>query len=199
MPLTFLEALPSFNAGGKAAGLLIAFAWLGTGRSLVPRLSVLVARHRAVFAFLAAYLIWITLSVAWAASPHAAAADLWHWYAVALIFVVVATVARDPSTVRLIMHLFIVGAVLSILGGMIYGSGSAQLDLAASESGRLYGAQGDPNILAAGLIPAIVFAAALMAGARTFAVRAWLVVAAGILAVELGPLNLLHQLLGRLV
>src|SRR5438105_10098126 len=46
VPLTFLEALPLFNAGGKAAGLLIAIAWLGMARSLGPRVSVLVARHR---------------------------------------------------------------------------------------------------------------------------------------------------------
>jgi O-antigen ligase len=183
VPLTFLEGLPLFNAGGKAAGALIAVAWLGMGRTLAPRLGVLVARHRATMACLAAYLVWVTISIAWASSAGAAAGDLWHWYAVALIFVVVATVARDAATVRLLMHMFIVGAVLSILAGEVYGSGSSQLDLAAAESGRLYGAQGDPNILAAGLLPGIVMAAALLVDERRLAVRVWLMVAAGILAV----------------
>ena len=183
VPLTFLEALPLFNAGGKAAGLLIAIAWRGMARSLGPRVSVLVARHRLAFACLLGYIVWITLSLAWAASPHAVLGDLWHWYALLLIFVIVATVAREPGMVRLVMHAFVVGGVLSIVAGEIYGSGSATIDLAAAESGRLYGAQGDPNILAAGLIPAIVFAAALLPDARSFAVRAWLVVAAGVLTV----------------
>src|SRR3954452_5367857 len=183
VPLTFLEGLSAFNAGGKAAGALVALGWLGMGATIAPRLGVLVARHRVAMACLAGYLVWITLSVAWASSPSAAAGDLWHWYAVALIFLVVATVARDASAVRLVAHMFIVGAVLSIIAGELYGSGSSQLDLAASESGRLYGAQGDPNILAAGLIPAIVLAMALLASTRRFALRAWLVLAAGILAI----------------
>src|SRR3954469_15177904 len=66
VPLTFLEGLPLFNAGGKAAGALIALAWLGMGRTIAPRLAALVARHRAAFACLLAYLVWVTLSVAWA-------------------------------------------------------------------------------------------------------------------------------------
>src|SRR3954468_20852168 len=69
VPLTFLEGLPLFNAGGKAAGLLVALGWLGPGAAGAPRLGVLVARHRAAMACLAAYLVWITLSIAWASSP----------------------------------------------------------------------------------------------------------------------------------
>ena len=183
VPLTFLEGLPAFNAGGKAAGLIVALAWIGMGRSLTQWLGAFVSRHRAIIAALGLYLVWITLSVAWAASPGAAARDLWHWYAVALIFLVVATVAREPAGVRLVMHMFIVGAVFSVLAGEVYGSGSAQLNLAAAESGRLYGAQGDPNILAAGLIPALVCAAGLFVNTRRFALRVWLVVAAAILTV----------------
>src|SRR3954452_7833215 len=60
VPLTFLEGLPLFNAGGKAAGALIALAWLGMARTIAPRLAVLVARPRAAFACLLAYLVWVT-------------------------------------------------------------------------------------------------------------------------------------------
>src|SRR3954471_3454626 len=100
VPLTFLEGLAAFNAGGKAAGALVALGWLpppppaaprpARGAPRAPRLGVLVARHRVAVACLAGYLVWITLSIAWASSPSAAAGDLWHWYAVALIFLVVA-------------------------------------------------------------------------------------------------------------
>jgi hypothetical protein len=45
VPLTFLEGLAAFNAGGKAAGALVALGWLGLGPTIPPRLGVLVARH----------------------------------------------------------------------------------------------------------------------------------------------------------
>jgi O-antigen ligase len=183
LPLTFLEGVPVFNLGGKAAGLLIAAAWFGALRTTGPRAAALIGRHRRTIAVLAAYLVWITLSLAWADSPGAAAEDLWHWYVVALIFVVVATVAVDAATVRLLMHLFVVGAVLSIVFGSFLGGlgGGGEVDLESEASGRLYGASGDPNILAAGLIPAAVFAAGLAATTRAFATRVWLLGAIGIL------------------
>src|SRR3954453_21048801 len=71
VPLTFLEGLAAFNAGGKAAGALVALGWLGLGATIAPRLGVLVARHRVTMACLVGYLVWITLSIAWASSPSA--------------------------------------------------------------------------------------------------------------------------------
>jgi O-antigen ligase len=184
VPLTFLEGVHLFNLSGKAAGLLIALAWLGTARTSFPVLSALVERHRRTFAVLIGFLVWITLSALWAASPGAALADLWHWYAVGLIFVVIATVATDATTVRFLMHGFIVGGVLSVVAGMILGGlGSSQVNLMAAESGRLYGAAGDPNILAAGLVSAAVFAGGLVSVTRRGIVRLWLLLAAGVLVI----------------
>jgi O-antigen ligase len=184
VPLTFLEGLPLFNMGGKAAGAIVAIGWIGMGRVVGDRVSVLVARNRAAAAGLVVFLVWITLSVIWADSPHAAAFDLWHWYAVALIFLVIATVVRDAKTARLVGHAFIVGGVLSILGGMFFGGlATSTIDLQAASSGRLYGAQGDPNLLAAGLVSGIVLAAGLLTNTRNALVRGWLLVAIGTQAI----------------
>jgi O-antigen ligase len=184
VPLTFLEGLPLFNMGGKAAGLLVALGWIGLGRPVGQRISVLVARNRAAAAALVAYLLWITLSMAWAESASATAGDLWHWYAVALILLVVATVVRDGPTARLVAHAFIIGGLLSILGGIAFGGlGSSTINLEAASSGRLYGAQGDPNLLSAGLVSAGVLAAGLLPGARSAAMRGWLLGAMGVMAV----------------
>ena len=156
VPMTFLEGLPLFNMGGKAAGAIVAIGWIGLGSVVGERLSVLVARNRAAAAGLVAFLVWITLSVIWADSPHAAALDLWHWYTVALIFMVIATVVRDGRTARLVAHAFIAGGVLSIVASIFFGGlASSTINLEAADSGRLFGAQGDPNLLAAGLVSAI--------------------------------------------
>src|SRR3954454_12419594 len=149
VPLTFLEGLPLFNLGGKAAGLIVAVGWIGLGRVVGERVSVLVARNRAAAFGLVAFLIWITLSMIWAHSAHAAAFDLWHWYAVTLIFLVIATIVRDARTARLVVHAFIVGGVLSIVASLFFGGlASSTINLQAEASGRLFGAQGDPNLLA---------------------------------------------------
>lgn len=185
VPLMFLEGLPALNAGGKAAGLLVAAAWIAGGGGLAAEVSALITRHRALMTTLALYLLWVTVSVAWAASVGSALGDLWHWYVVALIFVVVITTLRTTHAVRMTLHLFVVGAVISAALGVVLGGvgGSSQVDLAAASSGRLYGAAGDPNILAAGLIPAAVLAAALASSTRSTVVRGWLVFAIGALSV----------------
>jgi O-antigen ligase len=184
VPMTFLEGVHLFNLSGKAAGLLIALAWLGNAHTMFPVLAALVDRHKRTLAALGGFLVWITLSALWAVSPGAALSDLWHWYAVGLIFIVIATVATDATTVRLLMHGFIVGGVFSVVAGLALGGlGSSQVNLMAAESGRLYGAAGDPNILAAGLVSAAVFAGGLLIVTRRGIVRLWLLFAAGILVI----------------
>ena len=191
VPLTFLEGLPVFNAGGKAAGLVIALAWLGSARQVAPRLSAFVGRHRGTAVGLAGFIVWITLSVAWAASPSTAAADLWHWYVLGLIFLVLVTAVGDARTVRMVLHALVVGAVLSVvIGGFYGGLSTASVDLQAETSGRVYGAAGDPNFLAAGLVPTMVIAAGLIAATRSWLMRSWLMrswllVALGVVTVGL--------------
>lgn len=172
LPLVFLEGVPVFNLAGKAGGLLIAFSWLGSLRGSREQLVQFVDEHRWLVAALSAYLLWITLSLAWASSASAVGNDLWHWFAVALIFVVVLSAARDESSLRLVMGAFVVGAVLAVVVGLFY-TGPPPDDLGSGVNTRFAGAQGDPNILAAGLIPAAVLASAMIASSRD-AGRRWL-------------------------
>ena len=186
VPLTFLEGLPLLNAGGKAAGALVAVAWVGTMRSRRENVGTFVRRHKALAAVLVGMLLWFTLSIAWAVHPGVAAADLWHWYSVVLVMLVVATTATSVGTVRGIVVAFVVGAVLSVVSG-VFGGALADPTAAneTAESGRLAGGAGDPNYLAAALPGAIFCAAALAATIRVAAVRLWLSVAAVVMALGL--------------
>ena len=158
LPLVFLEALPAFNLAGKAGGLVLALAWFGTlgngGRAAI--VATIVARHRRLLELLVLLLVWLSLSVLWAESPGQVLGDLWHWFAVALLWVVLATTLDTPRALRLAAGAFVTGAVVAVVTGAATGG----LVPAAGE--RLQGAGGfDPNFLAAALVAAIVLAAAL--------------------------------------
>jgi O-antigen ligase len=183
VPLAFLEGYTAFNLGGKAAGLLLTVGWLGALQTGVATTSVL-RRHRRLVEVLGLFVVWLSLSVAWAPDTGRALGDLWHWYAVALIFVIVATCVNTPSTLRLVCGAFVAGAFLSVVASAATGN----LRTGAGTE-RLAAAAGDPNSLAMGLVAGIAVAAALAIGLRSAGWR-WLlivviaVLAAGIVATE---------------
>jgi O-antigen ligase len=174
VPLAFLEGFAAFNLGGKAAGLLLTVGWLGALKTGVATTSVL-RRHRRLVEVLGLFVVWISLSAAWAPDTGRALGDLWHWYAVALIFVVVASTVNTRSTFRLICGAFVAGAVVSVVASASSGS-------LFSGTQRLSSAVGDPNYLAMGLVAGIAVAAALAVGLPTPGWRWLLVVVIAVLA-----------------
>jgi O-antigen ligase len=150
-----------------AAGLLLLLvAWIGTrrvrGAAVATAPSVRVARVALVL-----LLVWVTLSISWAADRADAWAEVLQWYLAAAGCLLVATVATTPARVRLVVVAFLVGALASIVVGLT-GDGLSTtanaLDLATRQ--RFSGGAGDPNYLAAGLIAAIALAAGLLPSAR---------------------------------
>ena len=185
VPLTFLAGIPALNAAGKAAGLLVAVAWLGTLQSLPQTATAALNRHRVLLMTLAATIAWLTFSLAWSEDPGRGLEDLWHWYVVALLFVVVVTTVTTRRALKLIVAAFVAGAVISVAIGLFDGSLVSSLHGAA----RFAGEEGDPNVLAAAILPAIVLAAALLTDTRSSALRGLLVGAialliAGLVATE---------------
>jgi O-antigen ligase len=160
--LPFLAGIGALNLAGKAAAMLVAAAWFGVLAQ--RRLDVwgVVRRNRVAFTGVVALSLWVTLSVLWATSPSTATGDLWHWYADALIFLIVATTIRTRRLAQFAAAAFVIGGVLSVLYGMAGGVSGAQAANVASYGGRLGGATGDPNFLAAGVVAAVVLAAALL-------------------------------------
>ena len=174
LPLTFLGALPAFNLAAEAAGLLLAVLWLGQlgNRDRAAAAAAVVDRHRRLLEVLVLLLVWLALSAVWAASSDNVLGDLWHWAALALLWLVLATTLDSPRSLRLAAAAFVAGAILSVAIGVAAGS------LTDPETeGRLEGAAGDPNFLAASLVPAIVLAGALIGGVRDALLRGALVAA----------------------
>jgi O-antigen ligase len=181
IPLVFLEGIPAFNLGGKAAGLLLAVGWMAMLHSDRVATSVL-RRHRRLVEALVGLLLWVTLSLAWAPDLGRAWGNVWQWWAVAVLFLIVATAVRSGATLRMVVAAFVAGAVASILPGLLSGDIAAGTGAAA---GRFEGGAGDPNFLASGLVPAIVLAAGLAAARGSALWRSLMVVVIGLLAVGL--------------
>jgi O-antigen ligase len=160
--LPFLAGLAYFNLAGKAAGVLVAAGWIGLVAQRRLNVSRTLSANRLAFTALGALAVWVTLSAFWAHSASATVSDLWHWYAVGLIFVIVASTAGTPRLARLVTIAFITGSVLSTLYGLMGGISGAEAADPSTYSGRVGGAIGDPNFLAAGIVPAIVLMAALL-------------------------------------
>lgn len=177
VPLAFLEGVPALNAAGKAAGLVVAVAWLGTLQSRREPAIAPLRSHRVAFGFLAGILAWLSFSLAWSDDPALGFDDLWRWYALALLFAVVVTTVTTARALRLIFAAFVAGAVISVVIGVLDGS----LTTAVEGGARFQGSAGDPNILAASIIPATVLAAALLSEARSPLVRGLLFAAIALL------------------
>ena len=182
VPLIFLEALPALNSGGKAAGLLVAVFWVGALLTRRDELSQRIRRRRRLFEALVSLLLWLALTAVWAADPSRVISDLWHWVSVGLLFTIVATWLREPKVFIWFCGAFVLGAVLAVAVGA--GAGAFSSGAAAAAESRLEGGVGDPNFLAAGLVPAIVLAGGLMVAARTPIAR--LACGVAILACTLG-------------
>jgi O-antigen ligase len=146
--LVFFEHVP--GAGGaslgvKAGGLILVLAALR--RSGTPFL----LKEHPLVAYTAALLAaWALASSLWAVDVSRAASDGFRlMLGIGLVFIVFAAV-RQPGHLRLLMWGYLCGATAAAVFGFVGPSGM--------EADRLAGSVGDPNILAAMLVPALVFA-----------------------------------------
>ena len=159
VPLIFLEGIPALNLAGKATGAILLVAWLGSMHERREIVRAAMQRHRRLLAVLVAMLVWFSLSLIWARDLSLAAEDLWRWYALFAILVIVMTTVTTERHLRWVLVAFVVGAVLSILIGVADGSFTGTADGAA----RLEGGAGDPNYLAASIVACSIVGVSLLA------------------------------------
>ena len=177
-----LEALPDKLL------LFITVAWIGllVGRRATSRKALV--PDRAVMVWVAAFVLWVSLTLAWAPALGAGERPIKEllYGGLGLALVLGATVRRRH--VRWVMMAFVAGAALSVLWGAAKGGLSVSGGEVADLEGRLQGGAGDPNYLAAVLVPAVMLAAGLAvqasAARRVLLAAATAVIAVGIVATQ---------------
>jgi O-antigen ligase len=188
--LSFNLAVPALSVAPLAALLLIIFGWLGTLRRADSPTRVLIRAHRGRLLLAAGLMLWILLSLLWAKKPGVAGSLVIEWMTAGVLFVIVATTVRSRRVVMLLLGAFVIGGVISILvgiTGIVPNTDFSHVSALESSgnSTRLRGGSGDPNYLAAGLVPAIVIAATMIVSTKRHWARIGLAAALPILLLGL--------------
>jgi O-antigen ligase len=181
--------------------LLIVLAWavrlLATKNTLTREAF---AQNRTIFFCALAFLVWVVLSLAWAPSAGDAERPVKELVYAGLGLTLCLGAILERRHVRWVMMAFVIGAALSVMwgaakGGLSVRSGGGEV---ANADGRFQGGAGDPNYLAAILVPAIMLAAGL-AMWRSAARRTLLALATAIIAIGLAATQSRGGLIGAAV
>jgi O-antigen ligase len=185
VPLVFVERVPAAGRGPAAVGIMVALAWLTTLPARREAVGAVLRRHAGLIFLLVLLLVWVSASVIWSVDPGATAGTFAFWWIAAAIFVIVATSLTEPRHVVIVCIAFVVGALVSVVAGLIPGTPVSSDVAGTAEASRLVGSYGDPNFLAAGLVPAMALTAGLAAVIRQPRWRAVLLACAAVLAIGL--------------
>src|SRR5262249_43217255 len=181
--LIFLEAMPQLSSfpALKLAGVALVVAWVFHLVRL-RRPGILLTQHP-VFAYAALlFLTWVLTSSLWAADTGTAVYTAFQVLQAVLLVMIVFTAVSTPRHFRWIVWAFILGALLDMLAGLVPGA-TPPVDPETGVSARLGGATGDPNHLAAVLLPALVLSLFGQAAVRSPLARLLLVASSVTLAI----------------
>jgi O-antigen ligase len=181
--LAFVNQVPFFNEIQNALVAMTALAAIRAFFDASGRGVAALRRQRWLFVALAALLLWMVLSLAWAVAPDRALTDIRAWVtSTALIPLMVATL-HTRRDVQVVIACFVLGALVSVGAGLV---GLQTLPPASSwapDPGRLRGLQGDPNVLAGLVLAAFFLGCGLLATRRSVPARALLFVSVAVLAI----------------
>lgn len=178
LPTVSLIALAALDVGPNLAGIMIGVAWIGSLAGRDSRTKRLILEHRPVLTAMAALVLWMLLSMAWAPTSRFGSELFFGWLVAGAILLIVSTTLTTREYLRLAIAAFIAGSVVSVAVGLLGGA-------VQEESERLVGGSGDPNFLAAGIVPAMVLCFGLAVSTRRASVKLALVAAIGVLTIGL--------------
>ena len=167
--LTFIQGLSVVSVAPNVTAILIGLAWLGTVRSRRDWAAAVYQRHRKLLITGLLFVVWTMLTALWARDPDLVwAGEFWQLPVALAIFAVLIGSFPSRRWAILLAGAFVAGATLSVLIGLASDGLNPAGDAIASAGaeGRLQGASGDPNYLAAGCVPALAIAAALIGVTR---------------------------------
>ncbi|MEJ7783954.1 MAG: O-antigen ligase family protein [Solirubrobacteraceae bacterium] len=128
---------------------------------------------------LGGFLAWISLSSLWAKDAGVSLEVLREYVAAVAVLAVLALSLARPRHIALVALAFVAGAVLSVLAGLA-GLAAASTTADAIDTAtrsRISGGAGDPNALAAMLVPAVAIAVGLLSYYRHPVLRLGLIAA----------------------
>ena len=184
--LIFFTRLPAVGdlSIAKAAGAVLAIAWVA---ALIGRREELplLTRDRPALAYAGLLLVlWAGASLLWARDLARAQESAFQFAQGLLLFLIVFSATRNGRHARWILYAFIFGATLAAAVGLA-GFTKATEDEQYRQTQRLTGGIGDPNDLAAMLVPALVFALFAIFATRVSLLRWTLAASAAVCAVSL--------------
>jgi O-antigen ligase len=173
--------LPNTGALAKVTGLLLLAAALSRTPARLRRRADLVADHPVLCALVALSVVWVGLSISWAADGSIAASNALRYAQNATLFVIVFAAVRNVRDVKVILGAFALGAALSAGYGLVGGANLTQ-------PGRLVGTTGEANELATYLVAGLVLSIGVAVTSRRappLVLGAWSCAAACILGLGL--------------
>ena len=165
--LIFFEGIPSLTASGitfaKLGGMVLAGSWLlhVTNRERTAR--VLIKDHPLLGSLAVLLVGWTFVSLFWAVNVGVAGGDALQIAQAMLFMFIVYSAVSEPRHLRWLLWAFIGGATFTAVVGL---KATPPDRFSALGQERLGGGIGDPNYLAAFLVPAIVFALFMFAASR---------------------------------
>jgi O-antigen ligase len=151
----------------KGTGALLAISWalvILRGRLRAPaaprtRPENLITRFPVAVVLLLLFLIWGGLSFLWAVDPDAVLVDLSRYALNFVLFAIIPTAVSRPRHALWIAGAIVLGTTIAACSGSFFST--------VNDPNRLEGAFGDPNDLAAALIPGVLLAFALIGTVRS--------------------------------
>jgi len=166
--------------------LFAAICWIGLLLGRRSSVRETFAGNQLVVTLALLFIAWLLVSLAWAPAASFAERNVKELLYDGLGFILVFAAVNDRRDLRWLTAAFVAGAALTVLWGSSKGGLGLSAGAAGSEvndlEGRFQGGAGDPNYLAAVLVPALMLAGGL-AARRGFGRRALLAIAALIIAV----------------
>ena len=171
IPLIFLERVPAAGRGPAAVGIMVALAWLATLPTRRRQVAATLRENVGLCLLLVCLLAWVSLSTIWSVDPSTSVqtALLW-WIAIAFVLIVATSITKRRH-LTIVCAGFAIGALFSVVAGVLPNVPLASDVAGTPEAGRFVGSYGDPNFLAAGLVPSLALCAGLAAVAATMRAR----------------------------
>ncbi len=179
----FFKDIRALSVGPNTMGVLVGLGFLGVLLSRQRVFPALLQQRRLVIGIVL-FLLWLTISTAWAIDPGTALSQAGFWWLAGLAFLIVMTTLTRGRDIALVALAFVAGATVAAVIGLASG-GLATGGLGSTAgavgqtavNGRLTGGGGDPNLQAAGFIAAMFLAMGLITVYRHWVIRLGLLAA----------------------